>query len=72
MLLDKPRMDFTRAECIRLQCIECMGGTSSYVKECVNQGCSLWSFRLGAGRTEVTEVPIHILKDILKRRKKIV
>lgn len=57
------------AECIRLQCLECMGGSYLFVRECETYGCSLWSFRMGDGKPEVTDVPIHVLQELQRKKK---
>ena len=32
---------------IRANCVECMGGQRSLVRECDLRGCPLWPYRLG-------------------------
>lgn len=56
------RDKITRAQAIKLQCIECMGYQKSLVKDCPDYGCPLWPFRKGSGQ-EHTDVPIRTNKD---------
>jgi len=52
---------FTRAMAIRLKCIDCSAYQKAEVRKCGIKECSLWEFRLGAGRTEPLEdnLPAH-------------
>jgi hypothetical protein len=56
------RDKITRAQAIKLQCIECMGYQKSLVKDCPDVGCPLWPFRKGYGQ-ESTEIPVRTNKD---------
>lgn len=38
----------TPMRAIRQQCAECMGGHTHEIKDCVDQGCPLWPYRLAA------------------------
>jgi len=51
------RSKVTRAKAIRLQCIECMGYQAALVKSCPDEGCPLWSYRMG--NFENTPTPIR-------------
>lgn len=37
----------TPMRAIRLKCLDCMGGSPKYVKECNTPDCSLFIYRLG-------------------------
>ena len=52
------RDKITRAQAIKLQCIECMGFQKSLVKDCSDQQCPLWPFRKGYGQ-EHTDTQIR-------------
>lgn len=56
------RDKITRAQAIKLQCIECMGYQKSLVKDCPDTACPLWPFRMGKGQ-EHTDTPIRTNKD---------
>lgn len=36
---------------IRKNCIECMGGHESYVKDCTSANCNMYPFRMGKDPT---------------------
>jgi hypothetical protein len=55
----KDRMEITRAEAIKLQCIECFGYQKNMVSKCTDMGCPLFPFRLGPGRTEQIDTPVR-------------
>jgi hypothetical protein len=44
------RDKITRAQAIKLFCIECMGFQKSLVKDCTDQQCPLWPYRRGFGQ----------------------
>jgi hypothetical protein len=52
------RDKITRAQAIKLQCIECMGFQKSLVKDCTDQACPIWPYRKGSGQ-EHTDVNIR-------------
>lgn len=52
------RDKITRAQAIKLMCIECMGFQKSMVKDCCDPACPLWPFRKGYGQ-EHTDIPIR-------------
>lgn len=52
------RDKITRAQAIKLQCIECMGYQKTLVKDCPDQQCPLWPFRKGFGQ-EHTDIPVR-------------
>jgi hypothetical protein len=52
------RDKITRAQAIKLFCIECMGFQKSYVKDCTDPACPLWPFRTGKGQ-EHTDINIR-------------
>ena len=56
------RMKITRAQAIKLFCIECMGYQKRLVKDCPDIKCPLWPYRLGRGQ-EYTDVNIRSEKD---------
>ena len=51
------RSKVTRAQAVRLFCQECMGFQPKIVRDCPDQACPLWSFRLT--KIEHTDVPIR-------------
>lgn len=52
------RDKITRAQAIKLFCIECMGFQKSLVKDCSDPACPLWPFRRGYGQ-EHTDINIR-------------
>ncbi len=40
-------VELTPNRAIRYQCVECMGWSAHEVKECTDQYCSLYPFRMG-------------------------
>ena len=44
------RDKITRAQAIKLFCIECMGFQKSLVKDCCDPQCPLWPYRKGYGQ----------------------
>jgi hypothetical protein len=44
------RDKITRAQAIKLMCIECMGFQKSLVKDCTDLQCPLWPYRKGFGQ----------------------
>lgn len=37
----------SKLKAIRKECLNCMGGSSGFVKDCESFNCALWPFRLG-------------------------
>lgn len=52
------RDKITRAQAIKLFCIECMGYQKFLVKDCSDPACPLWPYRRGHGQ-EHTEFEIR-------------
>lgn len=48
----------TRAQAIKLFCIECMGYNKHFVKSCTVEQCPLWPYRAGYGQQH-TDKPIY-------------
>ena len=40
----------SRRAAIRLFCLECTGGSTSYIENCPSTGCFLWQFRRGTAK----------------------
>lgn len=55
----RDRMSYTRAEVIKLQCIECMNYQKGLVNKCSDFSCPLWPYRLGPGRTQIIDIPMR-------------
>jgi len=47
----------TPLKAIRANCLDCMGGSAQYVRECGLRSCPLWPFRSGKN-------PFHGAKDV--------
>jgi hypothetical protein len=60
------RSKITRAQAIRLQCIECMGFQVGLIKDCPDKGCPLWPYRIGRGYQD-PNYPIRT-KDTFSKR----
>jgi hypothetical protein len=56
------RDKITRAQAIKLFCIECMGYNRHFVKSCTNEHCPLWPYRTGFGQQH-TDAAIHVPKE---------
>ena len=52
------RDKITRAKAIRLQCEECMGFQIALIRDCSDQACALWPFRMGRGQIH-TDIPVR-------------
>jgi hypothetical protein len=56
------RAKITRAQAIKLFCVECMGYNRHFVKFCKSEVCPLWPYRSGSGY-EDTQAPIYVPKE---------
>jgi len=43
----EPTKSFTPLSCIHKECVACMGGQPSLIKDCPGVGCALYSYRFG-------------------------
>lgn len=53
------RDKITRAQAIKLFCVECMGYNKHFVKACPAEQCPLWPYRSGYGQQH-TDMPIFV------------
>ena len=56
-IIENERDKLTRAQAIKLQCIECMGYQKALVKDCTDKPCPLWTFR--TGKLERTDIKVR-------------
>lgn len=55
----KRREDITRAQAIRLKCLNCVCFIPSEVRKCHIEECALWPYRMGKGY-EHTDAQVDI------------